>query len=90
MKRIETPLQASTLLDAFNCPITLTGNLKLQTQSPQWLQNIYFCLTSPSTLFAFFLSVHRFHGYNHLIKKNSGISMCGCKPIEDHKNYCLN
>ena len=74
MKRIETPLQASILLDAFNCPITLTGNIALQVQSPQWLRVMYTCLTSPLTLFASFLPVFKsFPGYDHFIKNSSGV-----------------
>jgi hypothetical protein len=77
MKRIATPLQASTRLDAINCPITLTGNYELQLQSPQWLRKIYFCLTSPSALFAFFFPVHKsFPGYNHFIKNIGGKRTC--------------
>ncbi|OQP50953.1 hypothetical protein A4H97_03780 [Niastella yeongjuensis] len=75
MKRIETPLVASILLDAFNSPVTLTGNYELQVQSPQWLRVMYACLTKPLTPFASFLPVFKsFPGYNHLIKMTSGIS----------------
>lgn len=74
MKRIETPLQASILLDAFNYPVTLTGNNALQVQSPQWLRVIYTCLTKPLTLFASFLPVFKsFPGCNHFINNSSGV-----------------
>ena len=74
MKRIETPLQASILLDAFNCPITLTGNIALQVQSPQWLRVMYTCLTKPLIPFASFLPVFKsFPGYDHFIKNSSGV-----------------
>ncbi|MBO9200311.1 MULTISPECIES: hypothetical protein [Niastella] len=83
MKRIETPLQASILLDAFNCPITLTGNIALQVQSPQWLRVKYTCITNPSLLLASFFSVFSFTGYNHLMKKSSGVRTSAyLKPID--------
>jgi|GEM_PF-6422075 len=63
MKRIGTPLQSSIRLDAFNSPITLTGNVALQVPSPQWLRVIYTCLTNTS-LFASILPVFKsFHGF---------------------------
>ena len=84
MKRIETPLQASILLDAFNCPVTLTGNNALQVQSPLWLRVMYTCLTSPPFLFASFLPVFKsFPGCNHFIKNSSGVRTSAyLKPIE--------
>jgi hypothetical protein len=84
MKRIETPLQASIRLDAFNCPVTFTGKNALQVQSPQWLRVMYTCLTKPHTLFASFLPVFlSFPGYNHFIKNSSGVRTSAyLKPIK--------
>ena len=84
MKRIETPLNASILLDALNCPITLIGNYVLQVQSPLWLQDMYSCLTKPLALFISFLPVFKsFPGYNHFIKNSSGVRTSAyLKPID--------
>jgi hypothetical protein len=73
MKRIESPLQASIRLDAFNSPITLTGNSALQVQSPLWLRVTYTCLTKPLTPLASFFPVFKsFPGYDHFIKNSIG------------------
>jgi hypothetical protein len=92
MERIETPLKASILLDAFCCPITLTGNTELQLQSSQWLRESYFRLTKPSALFTTFFPLQKsFPGYdvNH-IKSSSGIRTCAYfKPIDDQKEKII-
>ena len=65
MKRIETPLQASILLDAFSCPITLTGNIcTAGTITPMVAGNV--CLfNQPSNTVRLFLSfLQKFPGYN--------------------------
>ncbi|WP_207511874.1 hypothetical protein [Longitalea luteola] len=59
MKRIGTPLQASILLDAISCPITLAGNYALQVPLPAMVQETPSCIAKllPFLTFSFFTTV---------------------------------
>jgi hypothetical protein len=80
MKRIETPLQASILLDAFCCPVTLTGNHALQVPSYPVLWETISCLAQTATLSNAFLSQQSFPDVINWSKPLVAVS------ISDHLN----
>jgi hypothetical protein len=78
MKRNETPLNASIILDALCSPFTLAGNYALLTQSHPWLRKNYSGKTKAPTLFNNFLpALKSLPGYNNMIEN-----------IRDVKDLC--
>jgi hypothetical protein len=86
MKRNETPLNASIILDALCSPITLTGNYALPAQSYHWLRKNFSVKPQPHALLNLFIpALQSLPGFNNMLENRDARNCAHLNPL--NKKY---